>query len=262
MTSTTNHYTFGETHIAAQRLALLAAAYQAASEAFLATWGPCRPEHAIDLGCGLGYTTRLLHRALRPHRTTGVDASPRFLADAQRASGQDIGFVCHDVTQEPFPIPPADVFFCRFLLTHLHDPGTALRAWAAAARPGARLLVQETAWLRADHPIIARYYELVAALQAGYGQSLEIGADLDASVRSRGWKILSSRLAVVQQPAVVMARLHAMNMRTWGRDRLVQGSFDLDEVARIQAGLDRIASGEQPAHPVSNALRELVAVAE
>ncbi|MGO9288641.1 MAG: hypothetical protein ACLQIJ_07800, partial [Polyangia bacterium] len=85
---------------------------------------------------------------------------------------------------------------------------------------------------------------------------------LEARVRSRGWKILSSRLAVVQQPAVVMARLHAMNMCTWGRDRLVQGSFDLDEVARVQAGLDRIASGEQPAHPVSNALRELVAVAE
>ena len=260
MTSTTNHYTFGETDTAAQRLALLASAYQPATQAFLDEWGPRRPEHAIDLGCGPGFTTRLLHQALRPRWTTGVDASARFLA--QRASEEDIGFVCHDVTQEPFPTAPADVFFGRFLLTHLHDPGTALRAWAAAARPGARLLVQETAWLRADDPIIARYYELVAALQAGYGQSLEIGADLDARVRSRGWKILSSRLAVVQQPAVVMARLHAINMRTWGRDRLVQGSFDLDEVARIQAGLDRIASGEQPAHPVSNALRELVAVAE
>jgi hypothetical protein len=59
-----------------------------------------------------------------------------------------------------------------------------------------------------------------------------------------------------------MARLHAMNIRTWGRDRLVQASFDLAEVASIQAGLDRIGSGTQPAHPVCNALRQLVAEVE
>jgi len=263
MTGTTNHYTFGETETAARRLDLLAAAYQPATQAFLQEWGPRAPDHAIDLGCGPGHTTRLLREALRPRFTTGVDASLRFLEDAQRTLDNDsVGFVCHDVTQEPFPTPPADVFFCRFLLTHLHDPGTALRAWAAAARPGARLLVQETAWLHSSDPIITRYYELLAAMQSGYGQSLEVGAELDARVRSRGWKILSSRLAVLQQPAAVMARLHAMNLRTWGRDRLVQASFDLAEVASIQAGLDRIASGAQPAHPVSNALRQLVAVVE
>ena len=262
MTSTTNHYTFGETDTAAQRLALLAAAYQPATQAFLDEWGPREPAHAIDLGCGPGYTTRLVHRRLRSRLTTGLDASPRFLQEAQHTPDAEIGFVCHDVTQEPFPTAPADVLFCRFLLTHLHDPGTALRAWAAIARPGARLLLQETAWLRADDPTITRYYELLAKLQSGYGQSLEIGADLDARVRSRGWKILSSRLAVLQQPAAVMAKLHAMNIRTWGRDRLVQASFDLAEVARIQASLDRIAAGAQPAHPVSNALRQLVAVAE
>ncbi len=262
MTSTTNHYTFGETDTAAQRLALLASAYQPATQAFLDEWGPREPEHAVDLGCGPGHTTRLVHRTLRPRWTTGVDASARFLQDAQRASEEGIEFVCHDVTQEPFPTASADVFFCRFLLTHLHDPGTALRTWAAAARPGARLLVQETAWLRADDPVIARYYEMLAALQSGYGQSSEVGAELEARVRSRGWKILSSRLAVIQQPADVMARLHAMNIRTWGRDRLVRDSLDLDEVAGIQSGLDRIASGEQMAPPVSNALRQLVAVAE
>ena len=235
MTSTTNHYTFGETDTAAQRLALLASAYQPATQAFLDEWGPREPEHAVDLGCGPGHTTRLVHRTLRPHWTTGVDASARFLKDAQRASEEGIEFVCHDVTQEPFPTASADAFFCRFLLTHLHDPGTALRTWAAAARQGARLLVQETAWLRADDPVIARYYGLLAALQSGYGQSSEVGAELEARVRSRGWKILSSRLAVIHQPADVMARLHAMNIRTWGRDRLVRDSFDLDEVVGILA---------------------------
>jgi hypothetical protein len=62
---------------------------------------------------------------LAPGAATALDhrrgrlASARFLQDAQRASEEDIGFVCHDVTQEPFPTAPAEVFFCRFLLTHL-----------------------------------------------------------------------------------------------------------------------------------------------
>jgi len=137
MISTTNHYTFGETDTAAQRLALLASAYQPATQAFLEEWGPSEPEHAIDLGCGPGYTTRLLHRMLRPRWTTGVDASPRFLQDAQRASEEDIGFVCHDVTQEPFPTAPADVLFCRFLLTHLPRSGHGF-ARMGSGRPTGR----------------------------------------------------------------------------------------------------------------------------
>jgi hypothetical protein len=83
----------------------------------------------------------------------------------------------------------------------------------------------------------------------------------------RGWLRLSTicrqRPGRAAEPAPrFYTLLHAMNIRTWGRDRLVRDSFDLDEVAGIQSGLDRIASGEQMAHPVSNALRQLVAVVE
>jgi len=43
---------------------------------------------------------------------------------------------------------------------------------------------------------------------------------------------------------------------------LVRDSFDLDEVAGIQSGWIASPPVEQMAHPVSNALRQLVAVVE
>lgn len=109
--------------------------------------------------------------------------------------------------------------------------------------------------------MISRYYELVAALQSGYGQSLNIGADLDRHVQQAGWTILTSELKVVEQAPEIMARLHAMNIRTWSRDAMAKQCFDSEEIALVQSELDRIAYGERSASPVKNALRQLVAVA-
>jgi len=259
MTQTSNHYTFGENDLAAQRLAYLAAAYERPSREFLSAWGIENAEHAIDLGCGPGYTSLLLRHVLSPRLVTGIDASDKLLSHA-RLRAPSITFIRHDVTRAPFPCAGADVLFCRFLLTHLHEPDTAVRAWSVAAKPGARLLIQETATLESDEPVIRRYYELVAALQSGYGQSLHVGADLDRCLGQDGWAILSSELVVIEQDVSVMARLHALNIRTWSQDALALRSFDSREIADVQSGLEDIATGKQTARSVRNTLRQLVAV--
>ena len=146
MNQTTNHYTFGENDLAAQRLAYLAAAYERPSREFLVQWGLGDALRAIDLGCGPGFTTQLLESTLSPGLVTGIDASDKLLAQARQRVPKS-AFLLHDVTRSPFPCARADVLYCRFLLTHLSDLGTALRAWAQAANPGARLLIQETASL-------------------------------------------------------------------------------------------------------------------
>jgi hypothetical protein len=146
------------------------------------------------------------------------------------------------------------------LLTHLRDPAAAVRAWSSAARPGARLLIQETAGLQSDDPTISRYYELVAALQSGYGQSLNIGAAMDRHVAGQGWEILSNQPVVVEQEARTMARLHAMNIRTWSQDSMARRLFDPGEIVAVQAGLDEIASGQRIAPPVLNTFGQVVAV--
>ncbi len=53
-------YLFQDTDLAARRLAVLAEVFAPASRAFLLDVVQSRPELALDLGCGPGYTTRLL----------------------------------------------------------------------------------------------------------------------------------------------------------------------------------------------------------
>jgi hypothetical protein len=125
--------------------------------------------------------------------------------------------------------------------------------------PGATLLIQETATLASDDPTFQRYYTLVGELQAGYGQALHIGAHLDGIVLGSGWKLTASELRVVEQDARVMARLHAMNIRTWGQDALARKLFDCDEITRVRDALAAVAAGERAAPPVRNALRQIVA---
>jgi SAM-dependent methyltransferase len=261
MGQTNNHYTFGTSDLAAERLALLAKAYEAPSRAFLSEWRRAVVEHAIDLGCGLGYTTELVHSVVQPRRMTGLDASEKLLGQAARRlpAQLSIDWICHDVTTGPFPCAPADFFFCRFLVTHLHDAAGALQAWAMAAQPGALLLIQETAQLESDDAFISRYYDMVGRLQAAYGQALHIGQKLDCCVDGTGWSIRSSTCRTIDQPAAVMARLHAMNIRTWSRDAQAATLFSAAEIATVQSELDRIASGERSVGPVRNTLREIVA---
>jgi len=265
MGQTNNHYTFGTSNLAAERLVLLAKAYEAPSRAFLSE----RPraavdheiDHAIDLGCGLGYTTELVHSVVQPRRMTGLDASEKLLGEASRRLPTQlaIDWICHDITTAPFPCAPADFLFCRFLVTHLHDAAAALRVWATAAQPGALLLIQETAQLESDDAFISRYYDMVGRLQAAYGQALHIGQNLDRCLDGTGWSIRASKCRTVDQPAAVMARLHAMNIRTWSSDAKAVTLFSAAEIATVQSELDRIASGERSARPVRNTLREIVA---
>jgi hypothetical protein len=70
------------------------------------------------------------------------------------------------------------VVFCRFLLSHLPDPGAALAAWASQLAPGGLLLVEEVERIRTDQPALRGYREQAAALLAARGHTLEVGARL------------------------------------------------------------------------------------
>ena len=251
-------YTFGDSPTAADRLRPLAEVYAPPTRDLLARWAPPAPAHALDLGCGPGHTTHLVHAATGATRTTGIERSPEHLARARAAPRPGVAFVEADVTVAPLPVDPADLVFVRHLLTHLSDPAAALRGWTRALRPGGRMLVQETAVLTSDQPTLARYYELVGDLQRHHGQDLEIGARLGALADAAGLHVVSCEQRPVRVPQHLMARLHALNLPVWRRDPYARAAFDAPELADLERRLAALARSPVPGAAVEHVLGELV----
>lgn len=259
--TTQNHYTFGDDRRAAERLALLAQAYEAPSRALLARFSPRPLELAFDLGSGIGHTTRLVHEVSGASRTVGLEASERYLALARSHAPPGVEFVQADVTAPSRAQPRARLVFCRFLLTHVAEPARAIEAFGAFVEPGGVLLLQETAELEASHPALRRYYELVGALQAHYGQKLYIGRELERLAAGTAFRVQHFAVQRFERPAPSMAEIHLPNLRTWRRDPYARAHFDPAELDRLEHELAAIAVGKEPALPVRLGLGELALVA-
>jgi trans-aconitate 2-methyltransferase len=255
------HYTFGDNELAATRLRLLARVFEPSSARLLERLRSITGDVAVDLGCGPGHTTRLLGEHIAVARVVGLDQSKKLLdAAAREHSGPRLSFVECDVTQPPFPAPPAAALYARFLLTHLRDPQRVLRAWAGAALSGARLVLEETAFMTAEHPALSRYYALVERMQQHYGQRMYIGCELAELARDLvpHWVVEHSEIAVSLLPAADMARLHLLNLRTWSQDSFARASYDGSELSALDSSLETIASGALEIAPVSLGMGQLV----
>ena len=95
---------FGETDLAAERLRVVSEIFGPTSGAFVSETVRNRPQLALDLGCGPGFTTRLLSRIARPERTIGVDRSEAFLSRARASSAAGEEYVAADVAAVPLRI--------------------------------------------------------------------------------------------------------------------------------------------------------------
>lgn len=253
------HYTFGDGDVAAERLRLLARVFEPSSRQLLRTLGNPAGELALDLGCGPGSTTRLLAEHVASERVVGIDQSERLLAQATREQASArVSFLQCDVSAPPFALPAASALYARFLLTHLREPSEVIRAWARAAQPNALLVLEETAFMTGEHPAFPRYYALVERMQAHYGQRMYIGRELAAVTRCEEWSQLSSQLTVASLPATDMARLHWLNLSTWSSDAFAREHYDQDELNDLSAELAQIASGAVSAAPVSCGLGQVV----
>jgi SAM-dependent methyltransferase len=243
-------YTFGDNDVAAERLRLLAEAFAPSSRAFLARLGREPARVAIDLGCGPGHTTALLQAATGAAATIGLDTSARFVARAWRQAPRGVAFAEHDIAQVPFPAPPADLIYGRFIVTHLADAGAAIAAWAAATAPRGRLALEEVDAMTSDDPMLVRYYELVEAMQAARGQRTYVGRDLADLAPAPLWTVERTDIAPLALPAATAARLHALNFRTWRRDPFIVANVAEAELDRLGESLEALASGARAAAPV------------
>lgn len=277
-------YAFGDSDQAARRLALVAEVFEPSTRRLLedevgAPAAGAEPggrtgtagmvDLAVDLGCGPGHTTRLLAETIRPRRAVGLDSSPAFVdlarrdqerrARARRPPGTPIepAFAVHDVTRTPFPTGPADLLFCRFLLSHLSSPGEAIAAWATQLRPGGILLVDEVDRIDPRDPTLHDYLAAVGAVLAHQGHRLEIGPLLDALPAPAGLDRLVSRVVTLDPPAAKAAEMFAMNLRVWRTHPYARSKLGDAELDRLAGGLDALVSSPGDAS-ITWGIRQLI----
>src|SRR5262249_20224092 len=106
-----------------------------------------RPDsRCLDIGCGIGETTRLVARYLGPQsECTGIDQDAALIEVAQvgPSTGELLTFRVCDATKLPFEDETFDFVFTRYLLVHVQEALTFLREMIRVARKGAVVAAQE-----------------------------------------------------------------------------------------------------------------------
>ena len=235
-------YTYGDSALAAERLWLVAQMFEATTRSFLEGAVPAAPGLAVDLGCGPGHTTRLLHAATGARSTVGLDRSPSFIAEARRDASSGVSFAVHDVTTVPFPTGPGDVVYARLLLAHLPDVEGVVRRWSTMLTIGGSLLVDDLEELDAAEPAFRRYLDEVAIpVVNAEGGGLFVGPRLRSMSDPAGCERMYEGVATFSPPAPATALVFGMNLAVL---------VDRGETAPrpdLAAALDDVASGRRAA---------------
>ncbi|WP_170990211.1 class I SAM-dependent methyltransferase [Aquamicrobium sp. LC103] len=106
------------------------------------------PRKVLELACGTGEVTRLLHDL--GHDLTALDFSEAMLAKARAKHAGKSGprFLLADAGDTMEPNASYDAIVCRHLVWTLTDPATAFADWLRILRPGGRLIVYDGDWTK------------------------------------------------------------------------------------------------------------------
>ena len=100
----------------------------------------------LDLGCGMGETTRQLARTLdKPNEIVGLELNPDLVETAKKLSSgeDDVSFEQGDVSALEFADNSFDFVFTRYLLMHLAEPEAVLKEMLRVCKSGGTVAVQE-----------------------------------------------------------------------------------------------------------------------
>lgn len=207
-------YTYGDSELAGDRLAVVAELFGPASETFLRAAAPVSPALAVDLGCGPGHTTRLVHTATGARRTIGLDRSPAFVAAASATATPEVSFLVHDATAMPLPVETPDLIYARLLLAHLPEHGSIVQAWCGAAAPKGRILLDEVEAVGTDDPVFRTYLDEVAIpVVTSQGGRLIVGPQLHGMVDPSNAERVHDEVVTLRPSATLTARMFGMNLQ-------------------------------------------------
>ncbi|MFE3187487.1 class I SAM-dependent methyltransferase [Nocardia sp. NPDC059240] len=136
------HYTLpNDWDLAAERLALLGAAYDPQSITYAQQLGIGPGSRCLEAGAGGGSFARWLCREVLPTgRVLAVDADPRHLTDLPGHGGEVARI---DLVTDELPVAAFDFVHTRFVLLHIAQREIVLDRLIRALSPGGVLLLEE-----------------------------------------------------------------------------------------------------------------------
>jgi trans-aconitate 2-methyltransferase len=162
----------------------------------------------VDLGCGTGELTRLLHRTLVASETLGLDSSAAMLAKSQGFAGEGLRFEQRDIGEFAAE-GEYDLIFSNAALHWLQDHEARLARLTAALKPGGQLAVQVPA--NDDHPTHTVAAEL--ARQSPFREAMQ-GYERDWPVlKPEVYAALLYRLGFAKQHVRLQVYGHLLDAR-------------------------------------------------
>lgn len=178
----------------------------------------------VDLGCGTGVLTRVLHEQTRAAQTVGLDRSEAMLVKSAEHAGGGVRFERGDIAE--FSDSGLDVVFANASIQWVPDHAALLPRLAATLGPSGQLAVQMPA--NEDHPSHAIAREV--AQQQPHADALS-GFVYRHSIESPEWYAeLFARLGFAEQDVRVQVYLHRLpgpeDVVEWVKGSLLTGYRD------------------------------------
>ncbi len=224
-------YTISEKNL--ERQMLLAEALNPFTTPHLTALDVNRSGRWLDVGSGLGATTRMLTQFLESRgECVGLEQDPALIEIAQNQDWgeQRVTFRQGDAMDLPFDDNSFDFVFTRYLLVHLPDPLAALREMFRVAKPGALVFAQEP-----DLTFNCCYpsspgYERIPEMWSALFPDIEIGRKLVHLFRGVGDVPLEVRADIgIEAEGVNYRRAYTLTFEAIGQALVTAGQLDSEE---------------------------------
>jgi trans-aconitate 2-methyltransferase len=171
----------------------------------LALVEPCTGGRVVDLGCGTGELTRVLHERSGASATLGIDSSEAMLERSKSHAGGGLRFELGDIA-DWVPAEPVDVVFSNAALHWVDDHAALVARLTAALRPGGQLAVQ----MPANHDHASHLVAERVAAEEPFRKALRGYVRKSPVLSAERYAVLLDRLGYGSQHVRIQVYLHLL----------------------------------------------------